>query len=112
MKIIENKRLMEVTRENQSCLDFCRWRIAKKDLDGVRMKGLEYTYRYDTEKYIFTLKNAEGDAKTFLDHYYYLPIGVNHVPENSNFVENPRYQSRIFNLVFITALRAGEQKCE
>jgi len=90
-EIIQNERLVELTWENQSYWDMRRWRIAKDVLDGVRMKGLEYTYNYDTKKYIIRLKNAEGVARTFLDHNYYLPLGVDRVAENPNFVENPGY---------------------
>jgi hypothetical protein len=89
--IIQNERLVELTWENQSYWDLRRWRIAKEELDGVRMKGCEYTYNYDTKKYKIVLKNAEGVARTFLDHNYYLPLGVNRVSENPNFVENPGY---------------------
>lgn len=89
--IIQNERLVELSWENQSYWDMRRWRIAKEILDGVRMKGLEYTYNYNTKKYKIKIKNAEGVARTFLDHNYYLPLGVNRVSENPNIVENPGY---------------------
>lgn len=89
--IIQNERLVELTWENHSYWDLRRWRIAKDVLDGVRMKGLQYTYNYDTKKYQIELINAEGVARTFLDRNYYLPINVNRVSENPNFVENPGY---------------------
>ncbi|MDX9882976.1 MAG: RagB/SusD family nutrient uptake outer membrane protein [Prolixibacteraceae bacterium] len=89
--IIQNERLVELTWENHSYWDIRRWRIAKSVLDGVRMKGLQYTYNYNTKKYKIVLTNAEGVARTFQDRNYYLPLGVNRVAENPNFVENPDY---------------------
>lgn len=89
--IIQNERLVELTWENQSYWDLRRWRIAKDVLDGVRMQGCEYTYNYDTKKYKIKLNNAEGVARTFLDHNYYLPLGVDRVSENPKIVENPGY---------------------
>lgn len=89
--ILQNERLVELTWENQSYWDIRRWRIAQDVLDGVRMKGLQYTYNYDTKKYQIAIINAEGVARTFQERNYYLPIGVNRVAENPNFVENPDY---------------------
>jgi len=89
--IIQNERLVELTWENHSYWDIRRWRIAKRLLDGVRMKGLQYTYNYNTKKYQIAIINAEGVARTFQDRNYYLPLGVNRVAENPNFVENPGY---------------------
>lgn len=90
-EIIQNERLVELTWENHSYWDLRRWRIAKDVLDGVRLKGLQYTYNYNTKKYQIALINAEGVARTFMDRNYYLPLGVNRVAENPNFVENPGY---------------------
>lgn len=89
--ILQNERLVELSWENHSYWDIRRWRIAEDILDGVRMKGCEYTYNYNTKKYKISLKNAEGTERTFLDHNYYLPLGVDRVAENPNFVENPGY---------------------
>lgn len=89
--IIQNERLVELTWENHSYWDLRRWRIAKSVLDGVRTRGLQYTYNYDTKKYKIVLTNAEGVARIFQDRNYYLPLGVNRVAENPNFVENPDY---------------------
>ena len=88
---IHNERLVELTWENHSYWDMRRWRVAKSMLDGVRLKGLQYTYNYNTKKYKIALINAEGVARTFMDRNYYLPIGVSRVSENPNFVENPDY---------------------
>ena len=90
-QIIQNERLVELTWENHSYWDLRRWRIAKSVLDGVRTKGLQYIYNYNTKKYKITLTNAEGVARIFQDRNYYLPLGVNRVAENPNFVENPDY---------------------
>lgn len=89
--VIRNERLVELTWENHSYWDIRRWRIAKSMLDGVRMAGLQYTYNYNTKKYKITITNAEGVARTFQDRHYYLPLGVDRVAENTNFVENPGY---------------------
>ncbi|MGD9557097.1 MAG: RagB/SusD family nutrient uptake outer membrane protein [Mangrovibacterium sp.] len=89
--IIQNERLVELTWENHSYWDIRRWRTAKQVLDGVRMRGLQYTYNYNTKKYKITLTNAEGVARIFQDRNYYLPLGVDRVAENPNFVENPDY---------------------
>ena len=90
-EIIQNERLVELTWENHSYWDLRRWRIAKDVLDGVRLKGLKFTYNYDTKKYQIAIINAEGVARTFQDRNYYVPLGVNRVSENPNFVENPGY---------------------
>lgn len=89
--IIQNERLVELSWENHSYWDIIRWRVAKQLLDGVRTRGLQYTYNYDTKKYRIELINAEGVARTFLDRNYYLPLGINRVTENPNIVENPGY---------------------
>ncbi len=89
--IIQNERLVELTWENHSYWDIRRWRIAKSLLDGVRTRGLQYTYNYNTKKYTIVLTNAEGVARTFLDRNYYLPLGVSRVAENPKFIENPGY---------------------
>ena len=89
--ILQNERLVELTWENHSYWDLRRWRIAKEVLDGVRLKGLKYTYNYDTKKYKIAIINSEGVARTFQDRNYYLPLGVDRVSENPNFVENPGY---------------------
>jgi len=90
-EILQNERLVELSWENQSYWDLRRWRIAKSVLDGVRMKGLNYVYNYDTKKYKITLTNAETVTRTFQDRNYYLPLGVKKVSENPMMVENPEY---------------------
>src|SRR5690606_35035239 len=77
MDIIQNERLVELTFENHSYWDIRRWRIAEDVLDGVRMKGLQYTYNYDTKKYQINIINAEGVPRIFQPRNYYLPLGVN-----------------------------------
>jgi len=88
---LRNERLVELSWENQSYWDIRRWRIAKQLLDGVRTKGLIFTYNYDNKKYIITMKNAEGVARIFQDRNYYLPLGINRVAENPSLVDNPGY---------------------
>ena len=89
--MLQNERLVELSWENHSYWDIRRWRIARQLLDGVRTKGLVFTYNYDTKKYKIAIINAEGVARTFQDRHYYLPLGVSRVAENPNFVENPGY---------------------
>lgn len=89
-EIIRNERLVELTWENHSYWDIRRWRIAEELLDGVRLKGLRFTYNYDTKKYKIELVNSEGVARTFQKRNYYLPLGLNRVARNK-FVENPDY---------------------
>lgn len=89
--IIQNERLVELTWENHSYWDIRRWRIAKQLLDGVRLRGCNFTYMYDTKKYRIQLVNSEGIARTFQDHNYYLPLAVGKTSENPNIVENPGY---------------------
>lgn len=91
MDIIQNERLVELSWEDHSYWDIRRWRIAQELLNGVRMKGLNYIFNYDTKKFKITLINGEGIERIFLDHNYYLPLGVDRVTENPNFVENPGY---------------------
>jgi hypothetical protein len=91
MDIIQNERLVELSWENHSYWDLRRWRIAKQVLNGVRMQGLDYVFNYDTKKFIITFINGEGIERIFLDHNYYLPLGVERVAENPNLVENPGY---------------------
>jgi len=88
---IQNERLVELSWENQSYWDIRRWRIAKQLLDGVRTQGLVFTYNYDTKKYRIKMIAGEGVARIFQDRNYYLPLGVNRVAENPNFMENPDY---------------------
>ena len=88
---IQNERLVELSWENHSYWDIRRWRIAKQLLDGVRTQGLVFTYNYDTKKYRIRLIAGEGVARIFQDRNYYMPLGVNRVAENPNFVENPDY---------------------
>jgi hypothetical protein len=89
--IIQNERLVELCWENQSYWDIRRWRIAKQLLDGVRMRGLQFTYNYDTKEYKILVINAEGVARTFQDWYYYLPLGIDRIADNPSLVENPGY---------------------
>jgi hypothetical protein len=89
--VIQNERLVELTWENHSYWDIRRWRIAQELLDGVRLKGCQFTYIYETKKYRIQLVNSEGIARTFQEHNYYLPLAVGKTSENPNLVENPGY---------------------
>ena len=65
--------------------------IAEDFLNGLRAKGLEYTYYYDEDKYDFHLKNGDRSERVFQDRHYYLPLGVGRLADNPNLVENPGY---------------------
>ena len=68
------------------------WRIAEETLDGVRMAGVNWYYNYDTKKYQIDFINAEGVPRIFQSHYYYMPMTVERMTENSNMVQNPGYE--------------------
>jgi starch-binding outer membrane protein, SusD/RagB family len=87
----QNERLVELSWENHSFWDLRRWRIAKETLDGVRMAGVKWYYNYDTKKYRIDFINAEGVSRIFQNHYYYMPMTVERMTENPNFVQNPGY---------------------
>jgi hypothetical protein len=82
---------VELAFESHRFWDLIRWRIAPQYLDGVRTKGLVFNYDLDTDKYIITLKNAEGEERTFGPERYYLPISLSLIADNPNLVQNPGY---------------------
>jgi len=88
---IRHERFVELVFENHRYWDLRRWRIAKDVLDGLRVKGLEYTYYYDEDKYDLHLKNGDRSERVFQDRHYYFPLGVSRITDNPNLVENPGY---------------------
>lgn len=88
---IRHERTVELVFEDHRYWDLRRWRIAHEFLDGLRGKGLEYTYHYDVDQYDFHLKVAEAGTRTFQQRHYYLPLGVDRIADNPNFIENPGY---------------------
>ncbi len=88
---IRHERFVELVFENHVYWDYRRWRIAKEVLDGFRVKGLEYTYYYDEDKYDLHLKNGDRSERVFQDRHYYFPISVSRITDNPNLVENPGY---------------------
>lgn len=88
---IRQERQVELAFESHRFWDLIRWRIAPQYLDGVRTKGLVFNYDLDTDKYIITLKNAEGEERTFGPERYYLPISLSLIADNPNLVQNPGY---------------------
>lgn len=90
-EIIRHERRVELALEGHSYWDLRRWRIAQGLLDGLRTKGIQYTYDYDAKMYILKLVNAETAARVFPEKHYYLPIGVQRISDNPNLVENPGY---------------------
>ena len=89
---IRHERTVELVFEDHRYWDLRRWRIAHEFLDGLRTKGLEYTYHYNEDKYDFVLKNGDPSARVFQERHYYLPLGVNRIADNPKLVENPGYQ--------------------
>jgi len=88
---VRHERMVELLFENHRYWDLRRWRIAGEFLDGLRTKGLEYTYHYEERKYDFHLKNGDPESRVFQERHYYLPLGVDRVSGKSNMVENPGY---------------------
>ncbi|MCD6355268.1 MAG: RagB/SusD family nutrient uptake outer membrane protein [Prolixibacteraceae bacterium] len=88
---IRHERFVELVFENHVYWDYRRWRIAKDKLDGLRVKGLEYTYYYDEDKYDLHFKNGDRSERVFQDRNYYFPIGISRLADNPNLVENPGY---------------------
>ena len=90
---IRNERNVELAFEGFHYWDLRRWRTAEEVLGGLRTKGLDYTYDLNSGKYEISLVNAEGDARTFQERHYYLPLGTEKLADNPNLVENPGYAS-------------------
>jgi hypothetical protein len=88
---IRHERAVELAYEENRYWDLRRWRIAHEKLDGLRTKGLEFTYYFNEDKYDFAYKNGDPSSRTFQDRHYYLPLGVTRVADNPELVENPGY---------------------
>jgi len=88
---IRHERTVELVFEENRYWDLRRWRIAHELLDGMRTKGLQYSYYYNEDKYDFILKNGDPSSRTFQQRHYYLPLGVTRIADNPNLVENPGY---------------------
>ncbi|MCK5135825.1 MAG: RagB/SusD family nutrient uptake outer membrane protein [Bacteroidales bacterium] len=88
---IRHERTVELAFEENRYWDLRRWRIAHEILDGLRTKGLEYTYYYNEDKYDFIIKNGDPSSRIFQDRHYYLPLGVSRIADNPKLVENPGY---------------------
>lgn len=88
---IRHERTVELVFEDHRYWDLRRWRTAESFLNGLRGKGLEYTYYYNEDKYDFMLKNGERSARVFQKRHYYLPLGVDRIADNPKLVENPGY---------------------
>jgi len=88
---IRHERTVELVFEDHRYWDLRRWRTAESFLDGLRGKGLQYSYYFNEDKYDFILINGERSARVFQKRHYYLPIGVNRIADNPKLVENPGY---------------------
>jgi len=88
---IRHERTVELAFEENRYWDLRRWRIAHEVLDGLRTKGLEFTYYFDEDKYDFMYKNGDPSSRTFQQRHYYLPLGVTRVADNPKLDENPDY---------------------
>lgn len=89
--VIRHEREVELAFEGFRYWDLRRWRTAVEKLGGLRTKGLQYKYVWDTKKYQISIVNGEGGARTFQERHYYLPLGVDRLADNPNLVENPGY---------------------
>jgi hypothetical protein len=90
-EFIRQERQVELAFENHRYWDLRRWRIAEQVLNNYRAIGIDWVKNHTTGKYVITFKNVEGSPRIFLPRHYYLPLGLNRVAENPNFVENPGY---------------------
>lgn len=88
---IRQERQVELAFESHRFWDLIRWRIAPKYLDKVRTKGLVFDYDLDADKYVITLKNAEGTERTFGPERFYLPISLGRIADNPSLGQNPGY---------------------
>jgi hypothetical protein len=88
---IRHERQVELFFEDKRYWDLKRWRVAHEFLDGLRAKGLEYTYHWEEDKYDFHLKNGMPEEYKFEEHNYYMPLGVDRLADNPALVENPGY---------------------
>lgn len=88
---LRQERQVELFAEDHRYWDLRRWRIAVQELDGKRLRGLDYVYDGSTRDYRVTFKNAENVERVFQERNYYLPIGLSRLADNSNLVENPGY---------------------
>lgn len=88
---IRHERTVELAFEENRYWDLRRWRTAHLVLDGLRTKGLEFTYYYNEDKYDLIYKNGDPSSRVFQDRHYYLPLGVSRIADNPNLVENPGY---------------------
>ena len=88
---IRHERIVELVFEENRYWDLRRWRTAQEFIDGMRTKGLEYTYYYNEDKYDLILKKGDPSSRTFQDRHYYLPLGVSRIADNPKLVENPGY---------------------
>jgi len=88
---IRHERTVELAFEENRYWDLRRWRIAEEKINGLRTKGLEFTYYFNEDKYDFMYKNGDPSSRTFQERHYYLPLGVTRVADNPELVENPGY---------------------
>lgn len=89
IKVIQHERMIELAFENQSYFDLRRWRIMKEWMNGKDFVGLQFIYNYNTKKYQIKVAKQDGMPRLFEERHYYLPLGIKHIAENPNLVENP-----------------------
>jgi hypothetical protein len=88
---IRHERTVELAFEENRYWDLRRWRIAEEKINGLRTKGLEFTYYFNEDRYDLMYKNGDPSSRTFQERHYYLPLGVTRVADNPELVENPGY---------------------
>ena len=88
---IRHERTVELAFEENRYWDLRRWRIAEEKINGLRTKGLEFTYYFNEDRYDLMYKNGDPSSRIFQERHYYLPLGVTRVADNPELIENPGY---------------------
>ncbi len=92
MEDIRNERFVELFNEEHRYWDLRRWRIAVQELNRKSLRGVDWTYHINENKYTLKLKNGDfNQVRTFAERNYYLPIGLGRIAQNPNLKENPGY---------------------
>lgn len=94
---VRKERKLELAFENHRWWDIIRWRVATTLLNNTKVKALEPYLVWEEGKnpsqmsYIFEIKDAPKNPKTFLPQYYYHNIPSGQRATNPNLRPNPLY---------------------